>query len=391
MARTAGGTTTGGGGADWRAQLPPALQAAPAEAAAAALAARLREAEAALAASGAYLSVFERYPRPMVLVGADGRVSAFNRAAGEWVPNLREAQTVMAALGSYALDAAYQEARRTGRPVEQRVRLYLPDRRDMRARLEPSADEVYLFLEDESDAIDYQALRSQFAAVVSHELRTPVAGIQSLAEAIADAEDDAPARRAFVERLELESGRLARLVEEILFLSRLESGQEPPGDGCDLADAVHEAMASVRPTADRFHARLIDDATAGMPVRPNQRLAAICVRNLAENAIKYGGAGVTVTVATVVDPDERTAVLTVADDGPGIGRRHLPHLFERFYRVDASRSKLLGGTGLGLAIVKHIANAYGGEATVDSQEGFGSTFRVTLPLAPEPPGGRILR
>ena len=332
--------------------------------------------------SGADLFVFERYPRPMLLIGADARVATFNRAAGAAVPNLREGQSVMAALGSYALADAYEEARKAGRAVERRVRLYLPDRREMRARLEPHGPEVFLFLEDESDAIDYQELRSQFASIASHELRTPVAAIQSLAEAIADADDDPQARAGFVARLGHEAERLVRLVDEILFLSRLEGGQELPGEGCDVADAVAEGMAGLAGGAAAGAQRVTVEVEPALRVRGSQRLVATAVRNLVENAVTHGGPGVSVAVRARrgADPARADAVIEVADDGPGIARAHLPHLFERFYRVDPSRSRGVGGTGLGLAIVKHIATGYGGAATAESVEGFGSTFRVTLPL-----------
>ncbi len=151
----------------------------------------------------------------------------------------------------------------------------------------------------------------------------------------------------------------------------------------DLTDAVHEAVGSMRGAAEQFGSRLVVEAEPGLVVRPTQRLATTCVRNLVENAIKYGGQDGDVRVSARREQSAEGgawAVLSVSDDGPGIARQHLPHIFERFYRVDSSRSRQLGGTGLGLAIVKHIATAYGGRAGVDSVEGAGSTFTVRLPL-----------
>ncbi len=110
------------------------------------------------------------------------------------------------------------------------------------------------------------------------------------------------------------------------------------------------------------------------------RMARVIVRNLMENAIKYAGPGAATTTSVRRDGDD--VVLTVADDGAGIPERDLPHVFERFYRADPSRSKRLGGTGLGLSIVKHIAERFGGEAVATSREGFGTTVTITVPAAP---------
>ena len=122
------------------------------------------------------------------------------------------------------------------------------------------------------------------------------------------------------------------------------------------------------------------DGPAWTPL--TDRMAATVVRNLVENAVKYAGPGA--TAATTVGREGDVVTLTVADDGAGIPERHLPHVFERFYRADPSRSKRLGGTGLGLSIVKHIAERFGGRAEASSREGFGTTITVTLPAEDEP-------
>jgi two-component system phosphate regulon sensor histidine kinase PhoR len=243
--------------------------------------------------------------------------------------------------------------------------------------------EALMLLLDASDVVDYQELRSQFIANVSHELRTPLTGLRGLLEALSDPAMDEATSRDFTARAASEVQRLEALISDILFLSELEATHGAPSpDRSDLAEAALETRDALADVAAEHKVTLAVDAPAPVWTPLSDRMARTVVRNLLENAVKYAGAGSTATAT--VRAEDGGAVLVVADDGAGIPDRHLPHVFERFYRADASRSKRLGGTGLGLSLVKHIGERFGGSATVASREGYGTTITVTLPLAPAP-------
>jgi two-component system sensor histidine kinase SenX3 len=217
-----------------------------------------------------------------------------------------------------------------------------------------------------------------------------VGGIALLAEALLDAADDPEAVRRFAGRMQRETERLTRLVQDLIELSRLQ-GHDPldkPTLVC-LDDVVAEAVDRSRLTAE---IRSITVACGGDPdvmVLGDARQLVTALGNLVENAVRYGpeGSRVAVVVSQVVDRHGPMAEIAVTDEGPGIAETELDRIFERFYRVDSARSRETGGTGLGLSIVKHVAAGHGGEATVWSDEGTGSTFTLRLPAATQPPNG----
>jgi two-component system phosphate regulon sensor histidine kinase PhoR len=225
-------------------------------------------------------------------------------------------------------------------------------------------------------------MRRDFVANVSHELKTPLSAIRGFAETLRDgALDDAPAARRFTERILVQCRRLQALLDDLLTLSRLESVDTAalPMEKVDLAPLVERAVELVGATA-REKAVEIKVELEPVPLVSGhpaslERLAV----NLLDNAVKYNRPGGKVAVALA--PRQASVVLQVIDTGIGIPASSLPRLFERFYRVDKGRSREEGGTGLGLAIVKHIAQLHGGRVEVESKEGIGSTFRVTLPAA----------
>jgi two-component system, OmpR family, phosphate regulon sensor histidine kinase PhoR len=246
--------------------------------------------------------------------------------------------------------------------------------------------EALVFLTDASEAADYQELRSQFVANVSHELRTPLTGLRALLEALDDPAMDEGTRRDFVGRASRETARLEALIADILFLSELEATQGmPSGARSDLAVAVATTAQELAPAAAEQRVRLVVDGDGEAWTPLTERMSRTVVRNLLENAVKYAGHGATARATVRRRGDD--VVLTVSDDGAGIPEMHLPHVFERFYRADPSRSKRMGGTGLGMSIVKHIAERFGGTAEATSREGFGTTVTITIP-APEDADGR---
>ncbi|QCU79499.1 two-component sensor histidine kinase [Citricoccus sp. SGAir0253] len=254
-------------------------------------------------------------------------------------------------------------------------------------RVAPVTDEYILLLADDRSEISRtEAMRHDFVANVSHELKTPVGAISLLAEAIDDAADDEEAVRRFAGRLGVESARLAALVQDIIELSRLQAKDTVrAGQPVDLNRTVTEAVDRSRLQAE---ARNIDIKVAGQvdgPVYgdPDQLMTAL--RNLIDNAVRYSPDDTTVGVG--LKSVRGLAQVSVTDQGVGIPEDEQDRIFERFYRIDAARSRQTGGTGLGLSIVKHVISNHGGEVTVWSQPGRGSTFTVRLPEM-DPDAGR---
>lgn len=226
--------------------------------------------------------------------------------------------------------------------------------------------------------------RRDFVANVSHELKTPLTVIRGAVETLEDgAIDDREAALRFMKIISQHAARLSMLLEDILSLSDLECrnpDNEKDREAVPVANFVNEAIELCRPRAEkrRSHVRF-DDRSGGAAVAGSRRLLEQMMINLIDNAVKYSREADEIEIAASAD---RTGItIEVTDHGPGIAAEHLPRLFERFYRVDKSRSRERGGTGLGLAIVKHIALLHSGNVTVASRVGEGTKFTVTLPVA----------
>ncbi len=245
---------------------------------------------------------------------------------------------------------------------------------------------VVLTFHDATERRRLDRIRRDFVANASHELRTPLTSIRGFVEALEDgAVNEAETAQRFLGKIRVHADRMAALVEDLLELSRLESGERPPHwEQVMPADVVEDVVVSFSGLAGRKEIAL-KRADGGAPpvVTDADRLRRI-LENLVENAVKYTPAGGRVEVRSDPGPDGGV-VMEVKDDGPGIGAEHLPRIFERFYRVDKARSRELGGTGLGLAIVKHLAEGMGAFVSVESELGRGTSFRVTLPARREPP------
>ncbi len=236
-----------------------------------------------------------------------------------------------------------------------------------------------LIVEDRSHAYLVEEVRRDFLANVSHELKTPVGGLMLLAEAVRDARDDPEAVARFSKRMRKETRRLDQLVSDIVQLSRLQSEDrlsEPVS--VDLAKVVERAVDDVRVQAEERDIDLVVRSDAGAWVWGDKELLVTAVRNLVVNAVAYSGPGTRVAIRTLLAPDGAREII-VTDQGQGIPEIELSRIFERFYRVDAARSRATGGTGLGLSIVKHVCANHGGDVTVWSEVGRGSTFTIRLP------------
>jgi two-component system, OmpR family, sensor histidine kinase SenX3 len=238
---------------------------------------------------------------------------------------------------------------------------------------------VILTLEDRTEARRLDETRRDFVANISHELKTPIGAIGLLAETLQGATDDPEAVLKFASSLQREASRLGHIVQEIIELSRLQAATEVKNSiECRLADLISDSLERVRILADSKNMRLVADLDDSIFIEVSYEQIATAITNLFENAINYSDPGGQVGIS--LKRVDNFAEIVVTDSGVGIALEDQARIFERFYRVDPSRSRETGGTGLGLAIVKHIALNHGGEISVFSKPGLGSTFTLTLPL-----------
>ncbi len=256
--------------------------------------------------------------------------------------------------------------------------------RHVTARVAPLSSQLVLALvEDRTRERRVESIRRDFVANVSHELKTPVGAIKLLSDAVIDASDDPEAVQRFAGRMHTESERLARLVQQIIELSRLQGDDpldEPVAVEADkiVARAIDESLTD----AAARQIELVHNGAEGLVLLGNREQVAVAVGNLVANAVAYSPEGSSVVVGAT--GHDTTVDITVTDQGIGIPAHELDRIFERFYRVDPARHRSTGGTGLGLSIVKHVAASHGGEVRVWSVEGQGSTFTLTLPRKPGP-------
>ncbi len=316
-------------------------------------------------------------PDAAALVDKEGRIRVANAAFDTLAANAR-------AVGQTPLEvtrcAELAEAVRRGLEGSARRLEITVQRRTFTAHLTPLLrGEVLVLLRDVTDAKRAEATRRDFVANASHELRTPIAAIGAAAETLlGGAVDDPAAARTFVDIIARQAERLSRLTRDLLDLSRIESRQWrlEPGP-VEVRKLSEQALELVARQAREKGLELSASVPAEAVVRADLRALEQVLVNLVDNAVKYTCAGRVAIEAVRDGPDW---LLAVVDTGPGIERHHLPRIFERFYRVDAGRSRDQGGTGLGLAIAKHLVQSMGGEIGVESGAG-GSRFWVRLSAA----------
>jgi two-component system phosphate regulon sensor histidine kinase PhoR len=245
---------------------------------------------------------------------------------------------------------------------------------------------VLVSLHDLTPIRRVEEMRADFVANASHELRTPLASLAGFIETLqGSARDDAQARERFLHIMKAQAMRMARLIDDLLSLSRIElKAHLQPQTFVDLVAIVRQVADSLQMLArDRNVEIKIDMPPLPLPVRGDRDELIRVFENLIENALKYGAAGRRVEVSGSSEPGpdgELEAIIAVRDFGPGIAPEHLPRLTERFYRVDVVESRAQGGTGLGLALVKHILNRHRGRLAIDSTPGKGATFTARFPL-----------
>lgn len=245
-------------------------------------------------------------------------------------------------------------------------------------------DQVVVLAEDRTQARRLEAIRRDFVVNVSHELKTPVGALSLLAETMEDAADDPDAVRRFSTKMQTESQRLSALVQEIIELSRLQVAGALQQIAVVSVDGVlSEAVDRARVKASAKEIRIAVGGDQDLTVAGDHALLVQAVRNLIDNAVSYSAEGTSVSVGARQIGD--VVEITVVDQGIGITEEAQNRIFERFYRVDEARSRQTGGTGLGLSIVKHVAADHGGDVSVWSRVGQGSTFKLRIPVADRGP------
>jgi two-component system sensor histidine kinase SenX3 len=238
---------------------------------------------------------------------------------------------------------------------------------------------VVILVFDDSEMRRLDSIRRDFVANISHELKTPIGALSILSEAVLGASDDPVAITRFANRMQTEASRLTELVQEIINLSRLQDDDPlKRAQAFSISEAITEALDQSRLNAEARRVELVYKNENHSFINGDRDQVTMAIHNLIENAINYSPDATRVAVA--VKELDGICEISISDQGIGIPEKDLERIFERFYRVDPARSRITGGTGLGLSIVKHVVSNHGGDISVWSVEGAGSTFTIRLPL-----------
>jgi two-component system sensor histidine kinase SenX3 len=251
---------------------------------------------------------------------------------------------------------------------------------DLLVRVSPIGTEglIVALIFDDSEFRRLDAIRRDFVANISHELKTPIGALSILSEAVLGASDDKEAVEKFAGRMQIEAQRLTDLVQEIINLSRLQDGDPlKNAKPNSMIELINQAIDESRLSAEKRKITLAFLPVADHLVLGEHNQLAMAISNLIENAINYSPDSTQVAIALTCK--DKLVEISVSDQGIGIPEKEVERIFERFYRVDPARSRATGGTGLGLSIVKHVATNHGGDISVWSSEGSGSTFTIRLP------------
>jgi len=334
--------------------------------------------------------ILEAMHEGVVVVDRDGRIVLVNPAIRSTLLLGADAvgKLLIETVRHAQIDTMLDRAREA--PEDQPLELELPGLKPRRllvtaAPLSGDEEGLLLVFVDVTELRRLESLRRDFVANASHELRTPIAAVRSATETLqSGALDDRVAATRFLDIIERNAQRLQSLVEDMLELSKLESNEfKLKRERVDLQRVVPIVLALFRERAEKKGVRLSAELGVALPsVEGDSRALEHVLSNLVDNAVKYCPSGSKILVSAV-EHDGRVR-LVVSDTGPGIAAEHLTRVFERFYRVDAGRSRELGGTGLGLSIVKHMVETMRGRVSVESAVGRGSTFTVSLLASQRP-------
>jgi two-component system phosphate regulon sensor histidine kinase PhoR len=355
-------------------------------------------------------NVIAGLPDPVIVLEREGQVLASNAPARAIASALTRGAPLWFALRIPDVLDAVRRAVKTGEMQRREFTQRVPLDRWMEAVVVPVTlpesiagrrELIILTLHDLTPLRQVEEMRVDFVANASHELRTPLASLSGFIDTLqGPARDDPAARDRFLIIMKQQATRMARLIDDLLSLSRIElKAHVPPTQAIELTTIVRQVADGLQPLARERGVEIkIDLASPSVTVRGDRDELIRLFENLIENALKYGAAGGRVDIAMRCEPveDGGEAIVAVRDYGPGIAPEHLPRLTERFYRVDTADSRAKGGTGLGLALVKHILNRHRGKLAIESVLGHGATFTARLPLAepsfvvePKPPAGTI--
>lgn len=308
----------------------------------------------------------------VVVIGADGKVIFRNKLAESVTGVIHSDVLVEEVVEQHLLIAV------NGETKLQVLDLFGPPRKVLAVSAIPlAAGGAVAMTEDITERYLVDAVRTDFVANISHELKTPVGALAVLAEALSQ-EDDLEIINRLSEKMVDEAIRVGRTIDDLLELSRIEFGGEAVKNEVDVEATMAEAISRAVPLASLHSIKIaMLELPDALQVVGDRRQLVSAIGNLVENAVKYSESGSSVEVSA--RPDGDSVEFAVTDFGVGIPARDLDRVFERFYRVDRARSRDTGGTGLGLAIVRHVANNHGGEVSVTSIEGEGSTFSLKIP------------
>jgi two-component system phosphate regulon sensor histidine kinase PhoR len=329
-------------------------------------------------------------PDAAIVLDRDTRVIAFNSAARVIAPALARGAAASLVLRVPEVVEVVRDVAATREPRSVEFSQRVPIDRWFAAHVRPlgaaPSGTMLLVFHDLTPVHRAEIMRADFIANASHELRTPLAALSGFIDTLlGSARDDAEARARFLAIMKTQANRMARLIDDLLSLSRVELTEHMhPETPVDLVPIVRQVADGLQTLAqDRNVEIKIAQPAEGVTVAGDRDELTRVFENLVENALKYGANGKRVDIgfANAVSPDGAAETLvTVRDYGPGIAAEHIPRLTERFYRVDVSQSRAEGGTGLGLALVKHILNRHRGKLAIESGAGQGAIFTVRLPV-----------
>lgn len=329
-------------------------------------------------ASSELLAVLENLDSISILFsGAEGIIHSTSEATQIGI--LRNGRVV-----SEELLALIRVVRRTGQSQEGHIELPTTGLSEkvsnLRVRVVPLNDRgmILVLIDDVSEAQRVDAVRRDFVANISHELKTPIGALSLLSEAVAASSDDPDMVRHFAGKMSVTARRLTELVQQIITLSKLQDNNPlREFEIVDVGDLVNEAIAQSQTSAESRQITLASEISSNLKLSGDREQLVMAFHNLIENAINYSPEKTRVSIS--VDSDTASIFVIVKDQGIGIPESDLERIFERFYRVDPARSRETGGTGLGLSIVKHVASIHGGEVSVWSKPGEGSSFTMKFP------------
>ena len=327
----------------------------------------------------------------VIAVDKDERIVSMNPSAARWFGSDRakvKGRSIPEIIRNLSLQQFISDALGSNEPREDDITVFQNGERVLNVKSSPLLDAdqsqigALVMFNDVTQLRRLETMRQDFVANVSHEIKTPLTAIKGFVETLQQGKVDDPAEtQRFLGIVNKHVDRLSAIIEDLLLLSRIEqeSGTEEVRLSIGrIKEVIQTAIQVCQPKADVRNITINVNAAEDLSANLDATLLEQAFVNLIDNAVKYShdGSQVRITAAQ----KKREVTIEFADQGSGIPSKHLPRLFERFYRVDKARSRKLGGTGLGLAIVKHIVQAHGGHITVESSLGQGSTFTVHLPI-----------